>query len=220
MRILLALAAMASAFLAFPALAETPQTSPVYREGTHYFALPEAVPVQNPDKIEVTEVFWYGCGHCFHFEPQVREWEKSLPGDVNFVKIPAMWNQRMEAHARAYYTARELGILDEVHQALYNALNIDRKPLDSPEAVAEFFADYGAKPEQATEIFQSAAATTFLKEADAKARAYQISGTPQLIVDGKYRIEASQAVPQREMFKVVDFLVNKIRAEKHSNSNS
>lgn len=219
MRILFTLAAVAGVFLSFPALAETSQSSPVYQEGLHYFELAEPVAVEDPEKIEVAEVFWYGCSHCFHFEPRVVEWQKNRPSDVHFVQIPAMWNRLMEAHARAYYTARELAVLEDMHQALYNALNVDRKPLDSAEAIAAFFADLGADKEAVIGIFESPEATAFLKEADAKARAYQISGTPQLIVDGKYRIEASQAVPQRDMFKVVDFLVEKIRAEE-SNSNS
>lgn len=205
--------AIVSVFLTFPALAEDTESSPVYREGVHYHVLPETVAVEDPDRIEVTEVFWYGCGHCFHFEPRVIEWTKDMADDVNFVQLPAMWNRSMETHARAFYTAQQLGILENVHQAMYNALNIHRKPLDSAEAVAALFADFGADEERAIEIFDSAAITAFLKQADAKARAYQISGTPQLIVHGRYRIEASQAVPHGEMFKVVDFLVDKVRTE-------
>lgn len=217
MRIHLALATIASAFLAFSALAEDAQSSPVYREGVHYHALPEPVAVAAPDQIEVAEVFWYGCGHCFNFEPRVLEWKKDLAEDVNFVQIPAMWSRIMETHARAYYTAEQLGILDDVHQAVYNALHIHQKPLDSAQEVAALFADFGADEEKVLEVFQSGAATAFLKQADAKARAYQITGTPQLIVHGRYRIEASQTVPQSEMFKVVDFLVQKIRSE-HADS--
>jgi protein dithiol oxidoreductase (disulfide-forming) len=204
---------IANAFLTFPALAENLQSNPVYREGVHYHALPEPVAVDNPGNIEVVEVFWYGCGHCFHLEPQVLAWQKSRAGDINFVQIPAMWNSLMEVHARAYYTAKHLGILENVHQALYNALNIDQKLLDSPEAVAALFVQFGADEAEVIKVFESPQATAFLKTADAKARAYQITGTPQLIVDGRYRIEASQSLPQSEMFSVVDFLVEKVRAE-------
>lgn len=212
MRIVFAMAVLAIALPAFPALADTPQASPVYREGVHYYELSEAVPVEDPDKIEVTEVFWYGCGHCFHFEPRVLEWAKDLPEDVNFVQLPAMWNRVMEAHARAYYTAGKLGILEKVHQPIYDALNIDRKPLDKAEAVAELFAEFGADEKEVVEIFDSTEATSYLKVADTKARAYEITGTPQLIVHGLFRIEANRRVPQSEMFDVVEFLVEKVRA--------
>lgn len=214
MRICPTLAVMASVFLAFSALAKDSQSSPVYREGVHYHALPEPVTVAVPEQIEVVEVFWYGCGHCFNFEPLVLKWKKDLADDVNFVQIPAMWSRVMETHARAFYTAEQLGILEDVHQAVYNTLHINRKRLDSAEEVATLFADFGAEEEQVLDVFQSAAATAFLKQSDAKARAYQITGTPQLIVHGRYRIEASQAVPQSEMFKVVDFLVEKIRSQR------
>lgn len=220
MRILFAMATIASAFLALPVLAESTQSSPVYREGVHYHALPEPVSVAVPEQIEVTELFWYGCGHCFNFEPRVLKWKKNLAEDVNFVQLPAMWNRSMETHARAFYTAEQLGILADVHQAVYDALHIHRKPLNSAEEVAALFSDFGADEQQAMEVFQSAAATAFLKQTDAKARAYQITGTPQLIVHGRYRVEASQAVPQSEIFKVVDFLVEKVRTEQVDANNS
>lgn len=220
MRIVFAVAVIASVFLTSPAFAKNPQSSPVYREGVHYHVLPEPTAVEPSDKIEVTEVFWYGCGHCFQFEPRVLEWKKDLPEDVDFVQLPAMWNRLMEAHARAFYTAKQLGVLEEVNQDIYDALNIDRKRLESAEEVAALFAESGVDKEQVTKVFGSPAATAFLKEADAKARAYQITGTPQLIVGGRYRVEASQAVPQGEMFKVVDFLIGKIRAEKQSGGKS
>lgn len=214
MRIPFALAVAASVFLSLPSFAAKPQSTPVYREGVHYHTLPEPVAVDDPGKIEVTEVFWYGCGHCYHFEPRVLEWSKSTPDDVNFVQIPAMWNSLMESHARAYYVAKQLGIKEDVHQAIYNALNIDRKRLDTAESIAELFAEYGAKKEEVIRLFKSADATTYLKQMDARARAYRITGTPQLIVHGLYRIEANQQVPQTEMFKVADFLVDKVRSEK------
>ncbi|MEX1033947.1 MAG: thiol:disulfide interchange protein DsbA/DsbL [Cellvibrionaceae bacterium] len=215
MRILPAAAAVIALLLGLAAHAqENPQSTPVYREGVHYTELAEPVAVEVPNKIEVTEVFWYGCGHCFQFEPRVLKWKEDLPEDVNFVQIPAIWSRPMEAHARAYYTAAQLGILDQVHQAVYNALHIDRNPLNNPEAVAALFADFGADEAKAVEVFNSSQVTALLREADAKARGYQITGTPQLVVNGRYRIEASQQVPQSEMFNVVDFLVERVRAEK------
>jgi thiol:disulfide interchange protein DsbA len=214
MRIPFALAVVASVFLSLSSFAAKPQSTPVYREGVHYHVLPEQVDVDDPGKVEVTEVFWYGCSHCYHFEPRVIEWSKNKPEDVNFVQIPAMWNSLMEAHARAFYVAKQLGIKEDVHQAIYNALNIDRKRLDTAESIAELFAEYGADKQEVIRLFKSADATTYLKQVDSRARAYQITGTPQIIVHGRYRIEASQQVPQSEMFKVVNFLVDKVRTEK------
>ncbi|MGQ9424856.1 thiol:disulfide interchange protein DsbA/DsbL [Gilvimarinus sp. F26214L] len=214
MRKLLPMATLAIALLSFPVLAQNPQASPAFREGVHYLVLPEPVPVEDPDKIEVTEVFWYGCSHCFRFEPLVLDWKKDLPEDVNFVQVPAMWSRPMETHARAYYTARQLGILEDVHQAIYDAINVERKRLNSAEEVAELFARHGAEEEETVRVFNSAETTALLKEADTKARGYQITGTPQLIVHGRYRIQSTRQVPHSKMFEVADFLVDKVRAER------
>jgi len=215
MRIIHALAALTSILLVLPSLSSAaPQANPAYREGVHYYVLPEPVEVADPEKIEVTEVFWYGCSHCFHFEPKVLKWSETIPEDINFVHLPAMWSRPMEAHARAFYTAEALGIRDKVHQAMYDAINIDRKRMDKPEEVAALFAEHGADPDEVIKIFNSVDITRALKEADRKARAYQISGTPQIIVHGRYRIEANQRVSHDEMFKVTEFLADKIRAER------
>lgn len=199
-----------SAPLLFAANSQTP---PSFREGVHYFALPQPVPAELDNKIEVTEVFWYGCSYCFHFEPVVLAWQQTMAEDVYFNYVPAMWNAEMEAHARLYYTAQRLGILEQAHQAIYNAIHIDGERLNTAEEAGTFLAAFGVDEEEAAAIFSSPEATAFLKSADAKARAYQISGTPQLIVDGRFRVEASQDLPRSQMFKVVDYLLEKIRAE-------
>ena len=95
-----------------PLLALAEDTAPDYIEGTHYDLITPAVRTANPDKIGVSEFFWYGCGHCYTFEPMVEQWKKSLPDDVDFRGSPAIWNAAMELHARAYYTADVLNVLD------------------------------------------------------------------------------------------------------------
>jgi thiol:disulfide interchange protein DsbA len=214
MRVPFALAMIASMLLSFSGFAATPQATPVYREGVHYHVLPVPVAVDDPAKIEVTEVFWYGCRHCYHFEPLVLKWSKDLPDDINFVRIPAMWNNLMEIHARAFFVANELGIKDEMHQAIYNEIHRDPRALSSAESVADFFAEFGADRDAAIRLFRSAEATTYLQDVDSRARAYRITGTPQLIVHGRYKVEGKNGAQQSEIFDVVDFLVEKVRAEK------
>ena len=190
-----------------------------YLEGVHYVPLPEAVPVQDPDKVEVVEVFWYACSHCFRLEPIVRNYEEDLADDVNFVRMPAIWQPIMEVHARIYYTAKQLGVLDTVHQGVFNAINLDRKQLKDANEVAELFSSYGVEKEAVLTAFNSADVTSQLKADYEKVRDYKITGTPQLIVHGRYRIEANQQISQNEMFKVVDFLVEKVRSEKEAQDN-
>lgn len=196
-----------------PLFAAHPLTPPSFVEGVHYFALPQSVPVELDQKIEVTEVFWYGCSYCFRFEPVVVAWREAMAEDVHFNYVPAMWNTEMEAHARLYYTAQRLDILEQAHQAIYNAIHIDGERLNTPEQVGTFLAEFGVSEEEVVATFTSPEATAFLKAADTKVRAYQIRGTPELIVDGRFRVQANQDLPRSQMFKVVDYLLEKIRAE-------
>lgn len=195
-------------------LAAVPQHNAPFQEGIHYFSLPEPVAaVEVEDKLEVTEVFWYGCSYCFHFEPLVLAWLEDMDQDVHFVRIPAMWNVEMEQHARAYYTIKRLGVLEQAHQAIYNAINVDGARLNSAEELAEFLSAFELEAEKVADVYSSAETTALLKAAHDRARAYQISGTPQLIVHGRYRVQASEHLPRSQMFKVVDYLLEKIRAE-------
>lgn len=183
-------------------------------EGVHYVVLDKPVRTQDASKIEVTEVFWYGCGHCYNFDPIVHQWAEKLPADVDFRMSPAMWHPDMEVHARAFYTAQALNVLDKLHQPLFDALNRGGKKLNSEAELAEFFAGYGVDNETFSKAYNSFGVTSQVKQADARARSYKVSGTPEVVVDGKYRISTSMAGGQPQMLEVADFLVAKIRAER------
>jgi protein dithiol oxidoreductase (disulfide-forming) len=191
---------------------ETPAAT--YQAGVHYQVLKAPVPTSDPSKIEVAEVFWYGCGHCFRFEPMVNQWSKKQGDDVNFVKSPAMWNGLMETHARAFYAAKALGVLDKVHQPLFNALNLEKKRLADADALAGLFAQYGVAKADFNKAFKAFGVTSQVRLADANARGYKITGTPEMIVEGKYRISAKMAGGQAQMLDVVNYLVAKVRAER------
>ncbi|MBR9912603.1 MAG: thiol:disulfide interchange protein DsbA/DsbL [Gammaproteobacteria bacterium] len=211
MRVLVSVFALLFSLLA---CAEDTARGQAYREGVHFIELDNPVRTQDPNRIEVTEVFWYGCGHCFHFEPMVHQWSLKQADDVNFQQSPAMWNDTMEVHARAFYVAKALNILDKVHQPLFNALNLQGKRLADKGSLATFFADYGVDQETFDKAFNSFGVTSQVKQASSRARSYGITGTPEIIVDGKYRISSKLAGSQENMLKVADFLVAKIRAER------
>ncbi|WP_233709881.1 thiol:disulfide interchange protein DsbA/DsbL [Pseudomaricurvus albidus] len=207
------MAAIFALMFSLAACADEQAAAPAFKEGTHYVELDNPVRTKDPSKIEVTEVFWYGCGHCFQFEPIVHQWSEKLPADVAFVRSPAMWNGAMEVHAHAFYVAKALGILDEVHQPLFNALNLERKRLANVDELADFFAQYGVDKETFEKTYKSFGVTSQVKQADARARSYKITGTPEVVVNGKYRISARMAGGQKQMLDVADFLVAKIRDE-------
>lgn len=197
--------------LLLPVTACADEAAKTYREGEHYIRLDTPVRTINPNKIEVAEVFWYGCSHCFHFEPMVHAWAKKQPDDVVFVQSPAMWNSVMQTHARAFYTASALGVLDKVHQPIFDAINMERNMLRDKEALAALFAKHGVEKEKFLKAFNSFAVDSQVRQADARARGYQIRGTPEMIVNGKFRVSTATAGGQREMLKVVEYLVEQER---------
>ena len=199
-----------------PLLALAEDTAPDYIEGTHYDLITPAVRTANPDKIGVSEFFWYGCGHCYTFEPMVEQWKKSLPEDVDFRGSPAIWNAAMELHARAYYTADVLNVLDTMHAVLFQAMNVDRKRLSSEGEIAALFTANGVAAEDFTKAFSSFGVSSQVRQANARARAAKISGTPALMVNGKYHISTRKAGSQADMLKVAEFLLEKARAAKGS----
>ncbi len=182
-----------------------------YKEGQHYQVLPDAVRTRDASKIEVVELFWYGCSHCFRFEPLLQKWETSLGKDVDFWQSPAMWNEPMKLHARAFYVIESLGLADkkvrEMHHAMFDALNVSGKKLASKGELAEFFASHGISQEDFNKAFDSFGVGSKVNLADARARSYKISGTPELVVNGKYRVSGSMAGSAADMLKVVDHLI-------------
>ncbi|HEY7883911.1 MAG TPA: thiol:disulfide interchange protein DsbA/DsbL [Cellvibrionaceae bacterium] len=209
MRVLAVIAAM---LFSLAACADS-DSAPKYEAGKHYQVLPEAVRTDDASKIEVREVFAYTCNHCFRFESVFAPWIKKQADDVNVVKTPVVWAAQMEQYARAYYTAQSLGIIDEAHMDIFTTIHVQRHQFRGVEDWAEFFAQYGAEKDRVTATFESFGVNSQLKQADARVRAYGITGTPELIVDGRYRISASDAGSHENMLKVADFLIEQIRAE-------
>ncbi len=195
--------------LAFSAMAQPER----FVAGTHYTVLPAAVKTNNPEKIEVVEVFWYGCAHCFRFEPLVEDWEAKIAPDVEFVRFPGMWNDLMKVHAQAFFAAEALGKLKELHTPIFNAINVEGNRLQNEQQLSAIFAKYGVTPEDFSKAFNSFSVKTKVNQAQAKMREYQVRSTPNMIVNGKYLISTGDAVrTQQEMLEVVDFLVNKERS--------
>jgi thiol:disulfide interchange protein DsbA len=179
-------------------------------EGEHYDVISPALRGSS-DKIEVTEFFWYGCGHCYNFEPQLAQWKKGLADDVVVKGSPAIWNGVMQIHAKAFYTAEVLGVLDKVHLPLFQALNIDRRRLGSESELADLFAANGVPRDDFTKAFNSFGVGSQVSQANARARSAKVSGTPELMVAGKYRISTVKAGGQGKMLELANFLIEKER---------
>jgi thiol:disulfide interchange protein DsbA len=187
-----------------------------YVAGTDYDLITPPVRAVDPGKIEVAEFFWYGCGHCYAFEPLLQAWEKTMPKDVSFRRIPAIWQEKMELHAKAYYAAEALGVLDTMNPVIFQAMNVDRKPLASQAEIAALFTAHGVSEADFIKAFNSFGVSSQVRQAVAIAKAAQITGTPALMVNGKYHVSGSKAGSQADMLKVVDFLIEKELAAKGS----
>lgn len=185
-----------------------------YVAGTHYTELAAPVNTNDSSKVEVLEAFWYGCSHCFRFEPLIANWEATAGEDVDFVRFPAMWNALMEIHAQVYYTAEAMDALDTVHEPVFNAINIEGNRLQNENQIGALFAKYGISEEDFSKAFNSFTVRTKVNQAKQRMQAYEIRSTPNMIVNGKYLVATGEAVrTQAEMLEVVDFLVEKERQQ-------
>jgi len=184
-------------------------------EGIEYQLVTPPVRTTSANKIEVVELFWYGCPHCHSFEPKFNAWKKKQADNVEVIRIPAIFPNRpvWELHARAFYTAELLGILDKIHEPLFNAIHQDRKKygkvLFDKNSLAEFFEKYGVDKTTFNDTMYSFGVQMKVNRAKDLTHRYRIDGVPTLIIDGRYRTHASLTNGQDGMLKVTDFLIKK-----------
>lgn len=211
MRNLILSAALVSATL----FGMTAQAADVPLEaGKTYIELSSAVPVAVPGKIEVVELFWYGCPHCYAFEPVVNPWAEKLPSDVNFVRLPAMFGGPWDAHGQMFLTLEAMGVEHKVHAAVFNAIQKEGKHLTDKEEMADFLATQGVDKAKFLQTFDSFAIKGQIVKAKELAKKYEISGVPTMVVDGKYRFDLGTAGGPEQALNVADQLIAKERAAK------
>jgi len=177
-----------------------------------YVELTNPVPVAVPGKIEVVELFWYGCPHCYAFEPVINPWVEKLPSDVNFVRIPAMFGGPWDAHGQMFLTLESMGVEHKVHAAVFNAIQNEKKRLTNPEEMAEFLATQGVDKDKFLATFNSFAIKGQIVKAKDLAKKYEITGVPTMIVNGKYRFDIGSAGGADEALQLADKLIAKERA--------
>lgn len=157
-------------------------------------------------KVEVVELFWYGCPHCYAFEPQLQEWLKKKADYIEFVRVPAVFAQNWEVHARAFYAAQQLGVLDKVNGPLFDAIHKEGRKIASEEEVTQFFVEKGVPAEEFKKAYSSFDVDTKTRRAITLTREYGITGVPALIVNGKFRSSAQEAGDFASLLKLVDYL--------------
>jgi thiol:disulfide interchange protein DsbA len=183
-----------------------------YQEGKHFRRMTTSQGTSSaPDKIEVAEVFWYGCPHCYDFEPVIDKWTSGLPGDVAFVRIPVVWSPTHQIHARIMYTAEALGKLDEMHTGIFEAIHQQGNKLTTEDELVEFFAEYDVSEEDFRDAFNSFGVSSSVKRAENLGRRYNIRSVPVIVVNGKYATDAADIRTFDEMIAVTNELVERER---------
>ena len=184
-----------------------------FKEGTHYTVLGETQPVETGDKIEVRELFWYGCPHCFKLEAGLEAWVKTLPEDVAFIRMPAVFSPVWEQHAKLFYTLEAMGNLDEMHPKVFDAIHIDEQQLVKDDEMIEFAKAQGIDGTAFAETLESFSVNSKVNAAKTNIPKYQVTGVPAMVVAGKYLTSVSEAGSEQNMFAILDFLINKAKAE-------
>jgi thiol:disulfide interchange protein DsbA len=185
-----------------------------FTEGVDYVRLERPVPTQTGDKVEVLEMFWYGCPHCFRFEPYLTQWKKEgLPDYVQIVQEPSVLNPTWAVHARAFFAAELLGVHDEIHQAMFNAIHLQRRPLNDVEQLQEFFKEHGVDEIDFLDAYNSFAVETELRKAIRRDRAYRLTGVPSVAVNGTFVTGGRMAGNNARMMEIVKHLAAKAHEE-------
>lgn len=174
-----------------------------------YEAVNPAQPIANPAKIEVIEFFWYGCPHCYSFEPSLAKWLKTKPANVEFIRIPAVFSEQWGKHAKAYFVAEALGVVDKVHDDFFDAIQNKKEELETEDQLAKFFVAHGVKESDFREAFNSFMIDSKMRQAPALAAKYGLTGVPAIIVNGKYKTNGTLAGTQEKMIDVMNLLIKK-----------
>jgi len=180
-------------------------------EGTHYVKLNQPLPVP-PGKIEVIEFFWYGCPHCNAFEPSLDAWQKRLPADVAFKRVPvAFRDEPFTTHQKIFYALDTLGLVPAMHRKVFYAIHGERQRLDKPAEIAAFMQKNGVDGAKFLETFNSFSVQTRARQAKQLAEAYKIDGVPAIGVQGRYYTSGSLAGSPDGALAVTEYLIQKVR---------
>lgn len=194
-------------------LAHTAPTGPAPRPGIDYEVLASPQPTWGQGKIEIAEVFGYTCIHCAHLQPELNEWHKHLPSDVRFEYVPAVFGEPWDTFARAYFAAELLGVREKTHDAVFKAVHIDRViRTGSEEEVADLYGSLGVDRDKFLAAMKSFGVSAKMSRARQFATRAGVTGTPSIIIAGKYRVMSSRDRGFPGMLSTVDYLVAQERA--------
>lgn len=193
--------------LCFSILAQAAPKDPPYEK------ISPPVAVEQDGKLEVVELFWYTCPHCYYFEDYLAPWKKTLPDDVVFVQVPAVFSSgRGRELAQIFYAAKALGVFDKVHKPIFHAIHRDKKTLRSLDDFYAIFAQQTDVSKDAfTQSLNSFSVDMQVRNAQSLTTQYGLTAVPSLVVQGKYRLTSEMTDGYENMFKVVNNLLDRER---------
>lgn len=176
----------------------------------------QAIANENPNKIEVVELFWYGCGHCHHMETLLNAWVKKLPADVTFKRVPGLPNQSWAPMAKTFYALETLGLLEKLHTPLFDAIHKQKSlnPTDEKGAIDWVTKQSGLDKAKVEEAYNSFSTNANLKRAANLFRASGATGVPSLVINGQFITSSTMAGNNDLALKTADYIITNIRADK------
>ncbi len=184
--------------------------------GQQFDQVAQQISTDQPAKIEVMELFWYGCPHCYHMEQPLDAWVKKLPADVYFKRMPALPNASWAPMAKAYFAMQELGVLDKLHSQLFDAIHKAKtlNPADEAAAIDWVTKQGGLDKIKVEKAFKSFATNMQMNKAMQVFRSSGASGVPALIIDGKYITGSSMAGGNEAALQTADFIIQNVRKDR------
>lgn len=178
-------------------------------DGVHYNATPTRLATSDDTKIEVIELFSYSCPHCFQLDPLVQKWKETLPENVTFTHVPAIFRDSWLQYARVFYAAQATGDLEKLHPLLFNAIHVEKRRLQTEEKLLDFVAEQGIDRDAFAKVMKSPFVVAKVNAALILSQKSGIEGVPAMVVNGQYRSDAVIAGGKAELLDVVDFLIQK-----------
>ena len=176
-----------------------------YQLGRDYGSLSKPLPIKQDGVVDVIEIFWYGCGHCFNLAPVVSKWAKQKDSSVNFKKMPVTWGPVHQLHAKLFYTIEALGIGETAHSAVFTAIHKEGNFLASDASIIDFLEKLGMEKSETIKYMNSFSVRQKVKRAIEITKQFKVTATPMMFVDGQYRVEAKGG--SSKMLKVVDYVI-------------
>lgn len=186
-----------------------------YVAGQDYHEVSQPGPERADGDIRIAEFFLYSCPHCYHFEHELNDWREQHP-DVAFSRVPVLFSQASQPYARLYYSEVKLGVADRLHDAIFDAIHQQGRPLATEAAMRQFMVAHGVDGERFESAYESQAVKAKVQKVVARMQRYQVTAVPSISVAGRYWVSGRSAGSNERMLKIVDYLIEQVRNDASS----